>query len=363
MGSLLSRKKLLVGGAVISLVVVGVAVPFAMSLWGDVNRVSIDRPNEPAEPAEVASEDVVQTPSQAQAGDVGDEESGPAQTDEGVEVFLLVGSDSRDDLESFEGFGAFGGHRADVVMVLLRTGSEAAVLSLPRDLWVESPCFSGESRLNQMLEGCGDDLNGPTALTVAVEELIGEQVDHFAMVDLAGFQAAVDAVGGYEICVENPVRDQRAKLDLPAGCTLASGEQSLAWLRSRHTRELTAEGWRVMPGVSDLARNERQRVFLIDMMGRLADFSSPQAMASAAQAVAPFLTVDADLSLFDAVDLAWTMRGLGDGSIRQLEVPVLDHVTDDGAAVLLPATPVDVVVAGFLAPEMAGQSGQPQAMG
>ncbi|HSM44892.1 MAG TPA: LCP family protein, partial [Acidimicrobiia bacterium] len=181
-----------------------------------------------------------------------------------------------------------------------------------------------------------------------VEELIGESIDHFALVDLAGFQAAVDAVGGYEICVERPVRDRRANLALPEGCTLADGEDTLAWLRSRHTQELTAAGWRTMPGVNDLVRNERQRAFLIDMMGRIADVSSPQDMAQAGRAVAPYVTVDSDLSLMDAVNLAMTMRGLGSGSVTELSVPVFDETTPGGDAVLRPSTPVDEIVAEFL---------------
>lgn len=239
-------------------------------------------------------------------------------------------------------------------MVLLRTESQAAVLSLPRDLWVEDMCGGGEARINRMLEGCGESVNGPTLLTLSVESLIGETVDHFALVDLAGFQDAVDAIGGYEICVENPVRDERANLHLPAGCTHADGEQTLAWLRSRRTQELTEDGWRTMPGMSDLARNDRQRSFLIDMMSNLADFTSPQALASTAQAVAPYVTVDSNLSLVTAVNLAWTMRGYGSGSVAQLELPVLGFTTEQGAAVLIPQTPVDEIVAEFTSLQVAG---------
>ena len=266
---------------------------------------------------------------------------------------LMVGSDSRDDLDDLEGFGEFEGTRADVVMVMIRTESETAVISLPRDLLVQDRCTGAQSRLNVMLEGCGDELNGPTLITLAVEDLIGVTVDHFAMVDLAGFQGAVDAIGGYEICVENSVRDRRSNLELPAGCTHASGEQTLAWLRSRSTQELTDNGWRVMAGVNDLARNERQREFMIDMMSRLSDFTSPQAMASTARSIATFVTVDSQLTLSEAIDLAWALRGMGSGGIKELDVPVHDFITDSGAAVLVASTPVDVIVAGFVTPETA----------
>ena len=322
---------------------------FTLSTWNEVQRVTIERPS-----------DALVSPS-GQVGEFEDplsiaaQEDPEPEADEGLQVFLLVGSDSREDLEDITGFGKVGGRRADVVMVLFRAPPKVGILSLPRDLWVDNPCTGGQSRLNSLLQGCGEEMNGPTLLLLGVENLIDERVDHFAMVDLAGFQEAVDAIGGYEICVENPVRDRRANLELPAGCTQASGAQTLAWLRSRRTQELTPAGWRIIPGMNDLVRNERQRNFLIDMLGRLSNFTSPQEVAAVASAVAPFVVVDSELTLIQAVNLAWTMRGLDDGSIVTLELPVFDFVADNGAAVLKSAVPVSDVVAEFLGGETAGE--------
>jgi LCP family protein required for cell wall assembly len=334
------KRRLLIGGAVAVLLLLGAGALFAASTWGDVNRVSIDRPD-------------IETPSRGAVAD-DDEESDDAdsgqeleQIDTGLQTFLLVGSDSRMDLEDTEGFGDFEGNRSDVVMVLFKDGTKTGILSLPRDLMVEDPCRNGENRVSELLEGC-PNMNGPTLLTVAVENLIGQSIDHFALVDLAGFQAAVDAVGGYEICVDRPVRDRLASLELPEGCTLADGEQTLAWLRSRRTQELTADGWRTMPGVNDLVRNERQREFLIDMMGQVSDVTSPQDVVQAARAVAPYVTVDADLTLMDAANIANSMRGIGSGSVTEIEVPVIDDTTSGGAAVLRASEPVDEIVAEFL---------------
>ena len=334
------KRRLWIGGAVVALLLLGAGALIAFTTWSDVNRVSIDRPSSEDSGGPVAQPEET------------DEEPDPEDDfeviDPGSQVFLLVGSDSREDLEDTAGFGDFEGNRADVVMVLFKEPSKTGLLSVPRDLLVESPCGGSDTKVSEMLEGC-PPFNGPTLLTLAVERLIGQRVDHFALVDLVGFQEAVDAVGGYEICVDNPVRDARANLELPAGCTMADGAQTLAWMRSRHTQELTDQGWRTMAGMNDLTRNERQRSFLIDMMGRAADISSPTAMTSAAQAVAPYVTVDSQLSLLDAVNLAMTMRGLQSGGIIEIEIPVFDDTADGGAAVLRPAEPVDQIVADFLA--------------
>ena len=345
------KKRLLIGGALVAIALLGGAAYLAASTWGEVNRVTIDRPS--------ASQIADPTENQPDAENSEGAEISVPPSGDGLDVFLLVGSDSRDALNDTDGFGTFEGHRADVVMVLLRPreGEDAAVLSLPRDLWVENRCTGAQHRLNDALEGCGLLMNGATALTVTVEELIGVPIDHFALVDLAGFQEAVDAVGGYEICLQRAVRDSKAHLELPAGCTLASGAQTLAWLRSRNTEELTAEGWSVVPGVNDLTRNERQREFLLSMMSSLGDFGSPQDIASVAQVVAPYVTVDSNLSLLDAVGLAWTMRDLGSGSVEELDIPVSDVTTDAGAEVLVPAVEIADVVASYLSPEFAEEPG------
>lgn len=338
------RKKILLGIGLIALLVAGYGVYSIASTWGDVNRVTIERPADPDVPLAAGEDDVGDDPT---GGDGEDQVTVPPSAD-GLDVFLIVGSDSRESLETTEGFGDFGGQRADVVMVMIhpRDGSDPAVLSIPRDLLVPDVCTGGVHRINDALDGCAGSLNGPSELTITVEGLTGLNVDHFAMADLAGFQDVVDEIGGYEICVENAVRDDKAGLELPAGCTQASGEESLAWLRSRRTQELTDSGWRTMSGVSDLTRNERQREFMVEMMSSVSDFSSPQEMLSLAGAIAPHITVDSGLSLFDAVGLAWTLRGLG--SVQTLEVPVGDAMSDSGAAVLVATTPVSEIVAAFL---------------
>lgn len=335
-----------------ALLLLGAGAVFAAYTWGDVNRVSIDRPEPEESNGPIASEE--------EPSENPDEEGGNAESrevaDPGRQVILLVGSDSREDLTDTSGFGEFEGNRADVVMVLFKEPDSTGLLSIPRDLLVENPCGGRDDRISAMLQGC-DDYNGPTLLTLAVEDLIGHSVDHFALVDLAGFQDAVDALGGYEICVDNPVRDVRANLQLRAGCTQANGEQTLAWMRSRRTQELTDNGWRTMAGMNDLARNERQRSFLIDIMSQMGDVTSPQAVLSAAQKVAPFVTVDSELTLMNAVDIALTMRGLQSGRIVELEIPVTDSTTQDGASVLVPTEPVDEIVGDFLSASAAASTG------
>lgn len=339
------RRWILAGVAVVGGVLVGVGA-YAMTTWRSVDRVTIDRPDglavhdAPSAEPELGPDDMAVPEFRLPPV--------PSSAD-GMDTFLMVGSDSRINLDDLEGFGEFEGARADVVLLVVRdrVTDQAAMVSLPRDLWVSLPC-GGRNRINVALEGCGE-MNGPTTLLVTVESLTGVGVDHFGVVDFAGFQEVVDELGGYEICVDRPVRDERAHLALPAGCHLADGAATLAWLRSRETQELTEEGsWVVMEGVSDLTRTERQRDFMVEMIERIGDFGRPQDALAAARSVAPLLTIDSELGLTQAVSLAWTMRGLGGDSIHQMTLPVEDYVTEQGAEVLVPVGDVEEVIAEFL---------------
>ncbi len=352
MGSSVTKKRLLLVAVTAFLLFSGVVLAFAFSTWSEVNRVTIDR----ATPGVGA-----QGSDDSEEGVEGEEKEPAPGSTEGVGIVLLGGLDSRDQLDDLTGFGDFPGERADVIMVLIRTRSATAVMSLPRDLLAEDPCTGRQQRINTLIADCGAVLNGPSRLLQAVERLIGERVDHYAMVDLAGFQQVVEVIGGYEICLDLPVRDQRAHLELPAGCSLAGGEETLAWLRSRHTQELTASGWRTMPGMNDLTRNQRQRRFVIDVLARLSYVSSPQALSRTARAIAPHVTVDDQLTITEAVNLVWALRGLDRGAFTELEVPVTDHVTEEGAAVLVATTPIDGIVAGFLETHATADVSDPRA--
>ena len=61
-------------------------------------------------------------------------------------------------------------------------------------------------------------LGGPTLLIQTVEKLTDIRVDHLAVIDFAGFQSMVDAVGGIDITMSRP-RRAPARRSAPKGPT------------------------------------------------------------------------------------------------------------------------------------------------
>jgi LCP family protein required for cell wall assembly len=266
-----------------------------------------------------------------------EEASGPPS------VMLLAGSDSRAGLEDLSDFGAFEGRRADVIVLVIREGDNVTLLSVPRDLYVADACRGGRHRISGALAGCGDQ-HGLAVLATELENLTGLEIEHAVAVDLAGFPPVVDALGGYEICAAHPLRDVKSGLDLKEGCTVADGETTLQWLRSRHTERYVDGEWQTVPNVSDLARNKRQRVFLIGMFDRLTQSSGPGEVRVALHAAAPHLTIDDALSLTDLAAWTWQFRN---ANVETAAIPVANETTSEGEVVLVPTVDVEGFSAGL----------------
>lgn len=260
-----------------------------------------------------------------------------------ITSFLVVGSDE-------------GGNRADVIILALLGHRDGPVMfSIPRDLYLPNRCTQSFTRINATFLGCGDDVNGPTLLALAVEDFTGIPVDHFALFTFEGFPKIIDEIGGVEICVENPVRDRKAHLDLPGGCTNASGEQALAWVRSRKTQELRNGVWQTMQGVSDLTRNTHQLDLILEMFGALKKLNTPADLAGILRSLASAFTLDDQLGVTDVISLAWDLRDLDPDSVTRIEIPVKNFTTPEGAKVLVPTVSFDELIATTvpeLAPEL-----------
>jgi LCP family protein required for cell wall assembly len=249
-----------------------------------------------------------------------------------VENFLLVGSDSRtlgdpNTGDSAEEAGV-SGTRSDTIMVLRRdraTG-EAALLSIPRDLYVEIPGQEGRQRINAAYNG------GPATLVRTVQESLGIPVHHYVEIDFTGFTRLVDALGGVEICFDFPARDVNTGLDVrQPGCRMLDGTQALAYARSRYYEELKAGEW-VLDPRSDIGRAERQREFVAVTLASALDavVGDPLGVGALVEAVTSAVRIDSTL---DPIVAAGSLRGAVRSGLTSVSLPV-SNLTVDGNAVL-----------------------------
>lgn len=251
-----------------------------------------------------------------------------------VQNYLLVGSDSREGVDPNDpAAGVIGttsdvsGQRADTIMVLRRDRADGslAVMSLPRDLWVDIPGWRTE-RINAAYG------RGPDVLVRTVQQSLGIPVHHYLEVDLAGFQGVVAALGGVELCLDTPVRDVRSGLDLPlSGCHTLDPSQALAYVRSRAFETFEDGEWRKDP-TADIGRTERQRAFIAALAtaGRERLLANPFAAGSVLDAAVASIGAEPG---FDALAAAGALRGAATGSLDSIALPV-SGATIDGKSVL-----------------------------
>lgn len=214
--------------------------------------------------------------------------------------WLIVGSDSRKGLSKAERRRlATGkrdvGRRTDTMMLLhISEGDgQTALVSLPRDTLVSIP-GRGDNKLNAAFS-----FGGPRLLVRTVEKATGIRIDHYAEIGFGGFVGMVDAVGGVDMCIKQPMRDPKAGLNLKAGCQELDGAQALGYVRTRATPR------------ADLDRVKRQRQFFSALIDRATGPSvllNPfRAIPLATNASSTFSVDDGD-HLHHLIGLAFAMR-------------------------------------------------------
>jgi LCP family protein required for cell wall assembly len=216
---------------------------------------------------------------------------------------LVTGNDSRADLSREEQNELTvgrdeGGLRTDTMFVMSIQGSRVAILAFPRDLWV-TRCDGSTGRLN-----VAEEIGGPSCLVTTIRELSGIPIHHHLTVSFGGFRDVVDAVDGVEICLDEPISDRDAGIDLPAGCQTLDGTDALGFVRVRKIDD-------------DLQRIQRQQTFLRALAGEIAAPSTlfnPVRIISLSNEVGGALTADSRLGPIGLARLALGARGLAGGA-------------------------------------------------
>ena len=212
--------------------------------------------------------------------------------DEG-RTLLVVGIDDRSLApEGTTDFGELGdehGARADLILALHRRGGEIRAASIPRDLVVEvAP--------NEYDRLATSWLRGPQAFVDGLCRSLAMPVDHVVVVNLRGFVTLVDAVGGVDVTLEHPLRDEHAHIDLPAGTQRLDGRTALGFVRSRQGEILVDGTWTADPEGAAGRQRRGGEVFRA-LLGRLP--RNPVTLYSLAWRTLPETSLSDGTSLLD----------------------------------------------------------------
>lgn len=213
---------------------------------------------------------------------------------------LLLGSDERP--------GETDPARTDAIIVARidpRSG-RVALVSLPRDLWVEIPGY-GHARINAA-NVWGIIYNAPEGgLGLAqktVSNLLGIPIDYTIHINFQGFIGAIDALGGVTVDVPKELYDD-AFPTMDYGYTIAhflpgpqqmDGATALMYSRIRHPD-------------SDFERMRRQQAVVVAALARIREQNPMQSLKSLEDVTAALRAyVQTDLPEDRMIGLAWALR-------------------------------------------------------
>ena len=138
----------------------------------------------------------------------------------------------------------------------------AVVVSIPRDLIVPHPectdAETGETYSAMSASPINEAMSrgGLPCVVKTVSELTGLDIPYAGLITFSGVVQMSDAVGGVPICLSAAINDPEAGLNLPEGPNTVSGENALAFLRSR----------KGVGDRSDLARISSQQMYMASLM-------------------------------------------------------------------------------------------------
>ncbi len=211
---------------------------------------------------------------------------------------LILGIDRRENEE--------GPWRTDTMIVatLDPKTKTAALLTIPRDLYVPIPApGAGEARINTA-NFFGDSSKypggGPALAKKTVEYNFAIPIHYYVLLDFDGFRRIIDALGGIDIDVAEPIDDQEyptedngiMHLYIPAGRQHMDGDMALKYARSRKS-------------TSDFDRSRRQMQVILALRDKALKMNAlaqaPQLLAELQDAVQTDMTPEQMLALAPVV--------------------------------------------------------------
>lgn len=235
---------------------------------------------------------------------------------------LVMGSDTRAGEGNRIDNEVGQGQRSDTTILFHLSGdrTRAYGVSIPRDSLVTRPdckTASGEviAGAERSMWNEAYNVAGPACTIQQFEQTTGIRLDHYVVVDFAGFEDMVDAIGGVEVCIPYDVEDTDYGITLAAGTREVSGREALSYVRERHG---IGDG-------SDLGRIKRQQAFVASMAHKVVSagtLANPYRLFSFLDAATASLEVDKGMGdLMSIAQLGNEFRNIGLDKIKFVTVP------------------------------------------
>jgi LCP family protein required for cell wall assembly len=203
--------------------------------------------------------------------------------------------------------------RSDLIMLVRADFADRTitVLSIPRDTRVRVPGRSGYFKVN-----AAHSFGGPRLTMRTVASLLGVRPEHVVRLDFAGFEKAIDALGGVELAVDRSMDydDNWGDLHihLKKGRQRLNGEQAMGFVRFRHADRGASD--------SDLKRVRRQQALIQALRAQAKQPLTLLRVPYAMDRARPYL--HSSLKIPQLFCLAYFARSVPPNNVRFLSLPV-----------------------------------------
>ncbi len=226
---------------------------------------------------------------------------------------LILGADSSPER------GALGRTDTIILTSIDPWAGTVGLLSIPRDLWVNVPNV-GPQRVNTayFFAEASSPGSGPQAAMQTVRQNFGVAVHHSLVIQMDGLVEIVDALGGVEINLDQPMGG------LPAGQHSLDGPAALAFARERYSAD-------------DFSRIRQAQVLIQAAFRRLLNPLTWPRLPLVLVAAQQSITSDIPVFLYPRLGLAVLRAGPGGMDTRSITRDmVTPFQTEGGAQVLAP---------------------------
>jgi LCP family protein required for cell wall assembly len=232
---------------------------------------------------------------------------------------LLLGSDNRDGTKI--GGDTPGLSDTTILLHLSADRKRAYGVSLPRDAMVERPECATKNGKNKVPGGLTQfnaayAIGGPACTIKTVEHLTDIRIDHFVVINFAGFKDMVNAINGVTVCVPKEVNDDVGHIHLPKGTYKVNGNQALDYVRVRH--DIGAPN-------GDIGRMKRQQSFIAAMVQKVVSkgtLANPVRLYKFLDAATASLTTDSQFAnLKELASLGSSLKDIGLDNVQFITVP------------------------------------------
>jgi len=310
-GKRIGKKKILLyGGLGVFLIFASIVIYYVYTIYSFADDIyvppTISQPTAgPADGSAPSPIDVVEPP----------ERFG----DERINI-LLLGGDSR-------GVKSTSKPRSDTMIVVSidPVTKKTHLFSLLRDTYVDIP-RRGSNRLNAAIT-----TGGPLLAMETVRNLIDLPIHYYVYTDFEGFISLIDELGGIDFEVDKNMKrtdnrdDPRYNINLEKGLQHLDGLTALQYVRFRSD------------ALSDYARSERQRNFLVAVADKLKSTTTLIKLPQLLSGIAPY--IETSIPPGDLFDLARLGMKLNTGDLTGIQIPqagAFKETRIDGMEVLVP---------------------------